>query len=306
LRAGDAALFSHREIYVGQLRLHVVVAGQGPLVVLLHGFPEHWYSWRHQLRHLARAGYRAVAVDLPGYGLSDRPRELAAYRPSTLAETIARLIGKLGADSAVLVGHNWGGGVAWYTAAYQPEVVSRLVVMGAPHPVRMARWVRTPRGAWAESHGLLAQLPRLGPMIMSRRKMQYLRGRFLDPAVARGALEPADVKRYAESLTRGDGLRGALSYYQSAVRFRRESLLEDRVIECPALMLWGSEDRFVPGSLARPPRKLVPDAQVSIIRGADHWLAGERPAEVGQALDNFLAATEHGHRAEPSGRDHAS
>src|SRR5829696_2535312 len=132
---GSARAMAHRSVDVQGLRLHCVEAGTGPLVVLLHAFPEFWYAWRHQIPALADAGYRGVAPDLPGYNTSDKPRRVRDYRPEVLAQEVADLIVALGADSAAVAGHDWGGVLAWLVAMHHLERVQRLVVLNAPHPI---------------------------------------------------------------------------------------------------------------------------------------------------------------------------
>jgi pimeloyl-ACP methyl ester carboxylesterase len=124
--------WTHRDVVANACRFHVVEAGDGPLVVLLHGFPTFWWSWRHQLVSLARAGYRAVAVDLRGYGGSDHTPH--GYDPLTLAADVAGIVRTLGEPSAVVVGHGWGGLVGWTVAAQHASVVRGLVAVGMPHP----------------------------------------------------------------------------------------------------------------------------------------------------------------------------
>jgi len=153
---GSARGMAHRWVDVGGLRLHCVEAGTGPLVVLLHGFPEFWYAWRHQLPALADAGYRVVAPDLPGYNTSDKPPRVRDYRPSVLAQDVADLIMALDAGSAAVAGHDWGGALAWLLAMQHPERLQRLVVLNAPHPIRFLKGLRSPhqlRRSWYSSPG---------------------------------------------------------------------------------------------------------------------------------------------------------
>src|SRR5215212_3152890 len=147
---GSARGMTHRWVDVGGLRLHCVQAGTGPLVVLLHGFPEFWYAWRHQLPALADAGYRVVAPDLPGYNTSDKPPRVRDYRPRLLVQEVADLIVALGADSATVAGHDWGGALAWLLAMQHPELVQRLIVLNAPHPIRFLKGLRRPPPAAAQ------------------------------------------------------------------------------------------------------------------------------------------------------------
>src|SRR5437764_7953295 len=127
-------VWTHRTVLLNGLRHHSVETGTGPLVLLLHGFPEFWYSWRQQLPALAAAGFRAVAPDLRGYNLSDKPKLVADYRIGRLVEDVAGLIRHFGAERAHLVGHDWGGAVAWKTAISRPDLVERLAVLNCPHP----------------------------------------------------------------------------------------------------------------------------------------------------------------------------
>ena len=134
---------------VGDQRLHYVKAGDGPLIVLLHGFPEFWSGWRPQIQPLAAAGFRVVAPDTRGYNLSSHPKEVAAYDVDKLAADIRDLIHERGAESAMLVGHDWGGTVAWDTAMSHPEVVDRLAILNVAHP-RQFLWGAAPSGPTPE------------------------------------------------------------------------------------------------------------------------------------------------------------
>jgi len=135
----------HRTIATNGINMHIAEQGSGPLVLLLHGFPESWYSWRHQLRALAGAGYHAVAPDQRGYGQTDRPSEVQKYTQLHLVGDVIGLMDALGEAQAVVVGHDWGGLVAWYFAMWHPELLRRLALLNIPHPQRFARGLRSPR-----------------------------------------------------------------------------------------------------------------------------------------------------------------
>src|SRR5215472_14425780 len=138
---------------IGDQRLHYVEAGDGPLIVLLHGFPEFWYGWRQQIKPLAAAGFRVVAPDMRGYNLSSKPDGVAAYDTGPLTADIRGLIHERGADSALLVGHDWGGTVAWATAMDYPEVVNRLAILNAAHPRRLRQGLHHPSQLRSALHG---------------------------------------------------------------------------------------------------------------------------------------------------------
>src|SRR4051794_30450729 len=129
---------------VGDQKLHYVEAGEGPLVVLLHGFPEFWFGWRLQIEPLAAAGFRVVVPDTRGYNLSSKPAGVDAYTVDKLADDISGLIRELGAESALVAGHDWGGSIAWTMAMYHPEVVDRLAILDAAHPRRLNEGLKTP------------------------------------------------------------------------------------------------------------------------------------------------------------------
>src|SRR3954449_2631161 len=157
--AATAERWAHREAVVNGVRLHYVEAGAGPLVVLLHGFPEFWYSWRHQIPALAAAGFRVVAPDMRGYNRSDKPRGVRAYSGDALTGDVAKLIRACGAERAVVVGHDWGAAVAWQFAMAYPALLERLVIMNAPHPARFLRALRTWRQARKSWYMFFFQLP---------------------------------------------------------------------------------------------------------------------------------------------------
>jgi pimeloyl-ACP methyl ester carboxylesterase len=149
--------WTHRDINTNGIRLHIAEAGTGPLVLLLHGFPEFWWSWRHQLVALAEAGYHAVAPDLRGYGASDKPPR--GYDAPTLAADVAGIVRALGERDAVVVGHDWGGHLAWSVAALHPTVVRRMVAVSIPHPLRWYQALRDGEQRAASSYIFRFQLP---------------------------------------------------------------------------------------------------------------------------------------------------
>src|SRR4051795_1364797 len=200
---------------VGDVQLHYVEAGDGPLVVLLHGFPEFWYGWREQIAPLVRAGFRVVAPDLRGYNLSSKPDGFRAYTADKLAEDIRGLIGALGAESAMVVGHDWGGSVAWTLAMNHPEVVDRLAILNAAHPRMLNEGLRSPRQLLRSWYFFYFQFPGLPERRARRRHWRFFK-RFLRDARAPYAAE--EVERYVEAWSRPDAARAIIDYYRGAVR----------------------------------------------------------------------------------------
>ena len=207
---------AHRWIDVGGLRLHCVEAGTGPLVVLLHGFPEFWYAWRHQIPALADAGYRVVAPDLRGYNTSDKPSRVRDYRPRVLVQDVANLIVALGAGSAAVAGHDWGGGLAWLRPCSTPSASSGWCPQRA-HQVRFLKGLRSPRQLRRKGYILAFQLPSLPERLVAARDFQALRWILRHQPTRPGAF----TARHRPLRRRGrqpGALRAAINYYRAAFR----------------------------------------------------------------------------------------
>jgi pimeloyl-ACP methyl ester carboxylesterase len=272
-----------------RLRLHCVEAGTGPLVVLLHGFPEFWYAWRHQIPALADAGYRVVAPDLRGYNTSDKPSRVRDYRPRVLVQDVADLIVALGAGSAAVAGHDWGGGLAWLLAMQHPKRVERLVLLNAPHPVRFLKGLRSPRQLRRSWYILAFQLPWLPERLVAARDFQALRWIFRHQPTRPGAFTAQDIDRYVAAAAQPGALRAAINYYRAA--FRANPLAQAhglRRVDIPTLIIWGDQDRSLGRELAEPDRAWVPDVRVERIAEASHWVQADDPERVNQLMVDFL------------------
>jgi epoxide hydrolase 4 len=277
--------WTHREARVNGVRLHRVEAGEGPPVVLLHGFPEFWWGWRRQLPALAEAGFRAVAPDLRGYHFSEKPAGVGAYRVETLAADVAALIAELGEGSAHLVGHDWGGVVAWRLAMDHPERVRRLVVMNAPHPEPFRRALRGGRQALRSWYAAAFQLPVL-PEAALRAGGYRLLDRVFEGAAGRlGVFAPAELARYREAAARPGALSAMLHYYRAAVRYR---VAPSRQIAHETMLIWGERDPALGVELTRGLDPWVPRLRVHRLPAAGHWVQHEAPETVNRLLAGFL------------------
>ncbi len=287
--------------------LHVVEAGRGPLVILLHGFPEFSWSWRHQLPALAAAGFRAVAVDLRGHGLSARPRGVAAYGVARLAADVDDVIDALGVErAAAVVGHDWGGVVAYRFAARYPQRLDRLVILNAAHPAALARGLLRNAQALRSAYVLPIMLPALPERALAALDGALLRATlraFRATNVRDDELEP-----YVEMARRAEWLRGGLDQYRAMGRAIGRAVLSRvpivgplfarvspplgspraRRIDTPALVIWGEEDPFLARHLAEPPRSLVPNVRVERVAGASHDVMLDAPERVNALLLDFL------------------
>lgn len=287
-------VIAHRDLDVGAVRLHAVEAGpaDGPVVLLLHGFPEFWYAWRHQIPPLAAAGYRVVAPDLRGYGRSEKPREVAAYDSAALVGDIVGLVAALGVERAHVVGHDWGGAVAWATALARPDVVDRLAILNAPHPGVFLPALRSPGQALRSSYMAAFQLPVLPELVLGARRSALLRGALRAAARRPGAFSDQDLERYAEAFAEPGALAGGLGYYRAMGRrlvARREpGGSGGRVVQASTLVIWGADDPVLPVALADPGPRRVPDRRVVVVDGAGHFVQADAPQRVTRLLLEHL------------------
>ena len=285
----DPSELRHGYAELGDVRLHYVEAGEGPLVVLLHGFPELWYSWRHQIPALAAAGLRVVAPDMRGYNLSSKPAGVAAYSIGRLAGDVRDLIHERGETRAGLVGHDWGGAVAWATAAIHPDAIERLAVLNLPHPRRMIEGLRTTRQLRRSWYMFAFQLPWLPERMARSGRWRWLRAGFEHDARP-GAFTVSDIERYTQAWSQPGAMTAMINYYRAA--FRHPSLrMRGRAgaIEAPTLVIWGERDRYLGAELAEPHREDVPGLQrVVRLPHASHWVAQDDPERVSALLAEFF------------------
>ena len=272
---------------LGDTRLHYVEAGTGPLVLLLHGFPEYWYGWRQVLGPLASAGFRVVAPDTRGYNLSSRPKEVSAYETAVLAEDIHGLIHALGAESAMVVGHDWGGTLAWTIAMNHPEAVERLAILNAAHPRKLSQGLHHPSQLRRSWYFFFFDLPDVPESVVQANHWHFFRHFLRD---ARPEFTPADTDHYIAAWSQPGAATGMINYYRSSVRAspkKAEAAL--RPIKAPTLVIWGEEDRYLGSDLAEPERDDVPNLdRVERVPGASHWVHHDEAERVTQLLVDFF------------------
>jgi pimeloyl-ACP methyl ester carboxylesterase len=282
------AQLTHSEADVGGgIRLHYVEAGEGPLVVLLHGFPEFWYSWRHQIAPLAQAGFHVVAPDLRGYNLSDKPKGWRAYDTSLLAQDVAGLIRGFGEQRAYVVGHDWGAAVAYAVAMNHPDVVKRLAILNVPHPTRMLEGFRTLKQLRKSWYMFFFQIPRLPEHLFARDGFSF--GKRSLRADSKKAFSDEDLERYAEAWSQPGALTGMINYYRAALRRSPgKAVAQMKPIEAETLVIWGMLDRHLGSELAEPASEWVPNVRVERIPDATHWVQHDAPERVNELLLGFF------------------
>ena len=272
------------------VRLHTVQAGpnDGPLVVLLHGFPECWYGWHRQLDPLAKAGYRVVAVDQRGYNLSDKPSDVSSYHIRELAADIAGLVDALGYDKAAVAGHDWGAAVAWWLALEYPDRLSRLCVVNVPHPTVFERTLRT---SWSQRKNSWYvgwfQVPYL-PELTSRLGNYWLLADALTSSSRPDAFTETDIDRYRLAWSQPGALTGMVNWYRAIVRARPQPVRQQ--VDVPTRILWGADDEYLDSEMAHRSIEYCTDGEIRMVDGATHWILHEEPALVVETLLDLLAS----------------
>jgi pimeloyl-ACP methyl ester carboxylesterase len=267
--------------------LHAVAAGDpaDPLVVLLHGFPDFWYSWRHHVGPLVDAGYRVLVPDGRGYNLSGKPDGIRPYRIAALVADAAALVESEGRESAHVVGHDWGATVAWQLALRRPGVVDRLAVANVPHPTVLYEALQRPRQFLRSWYAMFFQLPWLPERVCRGREFAAL-GRATWGA-APAAFTEADRARYRAAWARPGALTGMLNWYRAVPRYG-DAPPRERV-EQPTLVLWGDRDAALLPELAAESVDHCEDGRLERFPDASHWVHLERPEETAELLLEHLA-----------------
>jgi pimeloyl-ACP methyl ester carboxylesterase len=290
--------WSHRSVSANGTRFHVAESGDGPLVLLLHGFPEFWWTWRWQLSSLSEAGFRVVAPDLRGYGASDKPPR--GYDLITAASDAAGLVRSLGEANAVVVGHDWGGLIAWTMATYFPKVVRRLAVVSMPHPLRLRAAALSAPFAQVKSmsYALGFQLPMLPERRLLKDGAQRV-GRLLEAWSGPGWPDPETERRYQDAMCVPSVAHSALEYHRWYLRsrFRPDGIAYTRAmrapIQAPTLHLHGALDPCVLPSAARGSGVHVEAPyRWRLLDGAGHFPHEEVPERFDLELRSWLTDPE--------------
>jgi pimeloyl-ACP methyl ester carboxylesterase len=283
--------WKHEHAQLPGVRLHYVTQGDGPLVVLLHGFPEFWYSWRHQIPALAQR-FRVVVPDLRGYGQSEKPAGVRNYTLASLTGDVLALIRHCGHEKAHIVGHDWGGALAWAFAAQHPQATARLAVLNCPPVGQMRRHLLTNLRQLARSwYIFFFQLPFLPERAILSDPRRFARRTFRGAAVHKEAFGDEELRRYAEAIALPGAATAALNYYRAAFRAALWPRgLAAPSIPAPTLVIWGEQDPSLGTELTRGLERYVSGPlQVHPVPDSGHWVQQERPELVNRLLLDFLS-----------------
>jgi pimeloyl-ACP methyl ester carboxylesterase len=268
--------------------LHLTVAGEGPPVVLLHGFPESAASWRHQVAPLVQAGFSVWMPNLRGYPPSTVPPRRDAYRLRHLVADLAAIVKATGYPRAHVVGHDWGGIIAWAFAGRHPELLDRLTILNAPHMGifseklwRSSQWLRS----W---YVAFFQLPHLPEKLISAWDYRVLRRLFADTPVRKGAFTRGDINDYVAGIAQPGALTAALNYYRANLAHADMALASTARCDAQTLIIWGRQDPALGAFLLDGVERFAPRVRIHWIEDAGHWIQNEAPEEVNRVLLAFL------------------
>ena len=291
-------MLQHDSAEVNGVCLNYVTAGKGELILFVHGFPEFWYAWKNQLIEFAR-DHQAVALDMRGYNLSSKPEDVEQYQLKYLVEDLRSLAEHLGHKKFILVGHDWGGAVAWAFALSHPEYLERLVIINAPHPGIFARELReNPAQQRASQYMLMFRTP-LAEEILSANNYAMLVDAVLKEGLQQGYFTEEDRKAYLEAWSQPGALTGGLNYYRAARvgppsgegDQAKEDLpadLSSFVVKIPTLVIWGEKDPYLLTGNLEGLDRFVPGVTLKRIPDRSHWVVHEMPALINAYLRDFI------------------
>jgi epoxide hydrolase 4 len=280
------SFWKHEYIMTNGIDLHYVTQGEGPLMLMLHGFPEFWYSWRYQIPEFAK-DFKVVALDLRGYNESDKPKDQSAYVMDEFIKDIEGVIKGLGYEKCVLVGHDWGGAIAWCFTYAHPEMVEKLIVLNIPHPAKFSEGLRTPQQLLRSSYMFFFQIPGIPELALQAGDYQFIENAFVGMAVDKTAFTKPDIEAYKNAAAKRGALTAMLNYYRNI--FQQKILNPDwGVLEVPTLMIWGENDTALGKELTYGTEAYVKNFQLKYIPRCSHWVQQEQPDLVNQYMREFL------------------
>jgi pimeloyl-ACP methyl ester carboxylesterase len=278
------------------LDFEVAACGDGPrFALLLHGFPECSYSWRYQLPLLARLGYTAWAPDLRGFGGTSRPNRVRDYRMRHLVDDVAGLIDAAGAAETLLIGHDWGGAVAWVAALAGVRPLERLIALNLPHPLLFRRGLRTWRQLRRSWYIFFFQLPLLPELLLGADRARWVSGIIRGTARRKERFPGEVLEVYRRNAARPGAIPAMLAYYRAFVRYPMDRDLAraaTRILDTPTLMIWGEEDAALGRELTYGTDKLVRDLTLRYLPGVSHWVQQEAPETVNAMIEAWLSGRE--------------
>jgi len=291
-------MLTHNYADVNGMRLHYVSSGEGQLILFIHGFPEFWYEWKNQLIEFGR-DYQAVAPDMRGYNLSSKPGDVGQYRMKYLVEDLRALAEHLGQKKFFLIGHDWGGAVAWAYPLYYPDHLEKLIIINAPHPVVFSRELReNPAQQKASQYMLMFRSPQAEEILSSNNYAELVRA-VLSDGLKQGYFREEDRKIYVEAWSQPGALSGGLNYYRAAragppsgedgqTTSKSPKDPSSLIVKVPTLVIWGERDQALLTGNLQGLDQYVSNLTIRRIPDGSHWVIHEKPALVNAYIREFI------------------
>jgi epoxide hydrolase 4 len=291
-------MIEHNYAYVNSIRLHYATSGNGKLILFAHGFPEFWYAWKNQLLEFGR-DYHAVAPDMRGYNLSEKPSGVDQYEVKFVCEDLRALAEHLGYKRFVLVGHDWGGAIAWAFALQYPGCLEKLVIINAPHPTVFERELRDNPAQQKASEYMLMFRSSEAEQILSANQYDFLYKGVLNDGINQGYLTQEDCEAYLEAWSQPGAITGGLNYYRAAhigpvtaeggpAKGNFVADLSEVTVKVPTLVIWGEKDPYLLTGNLEGLEEFVSDLTIKRIPNGTHWVVHEKPALINDLIRGFL------------------
>ncbi|BBD62347.1 alpha/beta hydrolase fold protein [Nostoc sp. HK-01] len=277
--------WEHKYITTNGVKLHYVTQGTGPLMLMLHGFPEFWYSWRHQIPEFAE-NFQVVALDLRGYNDSEKPKEQSAYVMDEFIKDVEGVIKGLGHEKCILLGHDWGGAIAWCFAYAHPEMLEKLIVLNLPHPAKFSQGLSTPQQLLRSWYMFLFQLPVIPEFLLQAFDYQPIAQTIQGTAVNKNAFTASDLEAYKKAAAKSGALTAMLNYYRNIF----SHFLPNKnwgILDVPTLLIWGENDTALGKELTYGTDTYIRNLQIQYIPNCGHWVQQEQPELVNRYISEF-------------------
>ncbi|MFS0787945.1 alpha/beta hydrolase [Shouchella sp. 1P09AA] len=285
----------HRMIEANGYHFHAVCAGpkEGELVLMLHGFPEFWYGFRHQITELAENGYYVVVPDQRGYNESDKPQAIESYTLDELRDDCEAMIDFFKRERAIVIGHDWGGAVAWHLAATRPNRVKKLIPVNIPHPADMPKgMLKNPTQLVRSLYMVFFQLPYVPEKVLKADAFKYM-AKGLEWTGRHGAFDKEELEHYRTAWLQPGAIKAMLNWYRAVrIDFRHGWKALDFKIDVPTTILWGLNDPFLSKTLAKESLKRCTQGELIYIGDATHWVHHEYPSIINHLIVKSLSKNE--------------
>ena len=284
--------FKSNYIQLDKVKLHYIQEGNGDKVIfLLHGWPEFWYSWRYQIPALAEQGFKVIAPDLRGFNLSDKPKGVAAYSLENVGKDIAQFIDKLGIEKAHIVGHDWGGALAWHMGLHYPEKVDKLAILNSPYPAIFLKNLRSNPSQFFKSwYMLFFQIPFLPEFLLKLNLNFFFKRALRDWAYNKDAFSDEVIEEFAKAYAHKGAMQSSINYYRAGLRFSSAKREKGRKIQSPTLMIWGENDKALGKELTEGTVNYIENSfDLKFIPQCSHWVQQDAPDLVNKYLVEFFA-----------------